>query len=455
MKKYTIFAILAVFLFAGFATCVSAAPNVASTSKNGSLLIFPKIDVSDDRWQEKDTVVTISNEGPESVQVQCIWHYPKISLVTKQDPNRSYDGTSTNIYYKAYEQVCCGAQDFTFNLTKNQVIAFSAKKGTVLKDFGLNGTINPFPTTPASGSVGKGELRCFVVQGAATSPKPIAYNKLNGQATIYDFAKKTSEMYTAWAFNAYAPLKSVMVSSNKNDPLQLDLTGKPGAYDACPSYLSFNFLADSLENGRFGTQTEVVLVPCTQDMREADAPGDPVVPTKTVAQFSVFNADELDLSMPRACIKCWFESALTDTASYAGRQYRNIDNSGDYFKNFGFRYPRIQDAFQMNEAGDNFLLDQMGTFFGHARVDAKAGSIAGSKWCSKAEDTIATPLLGLVTYKFIVPHFRGKNFDISADADGGVVEDLFYNKWEQAYTGTTNMTGLSAQKGYMRWSTNQ
>ncbi len=57
-KKTLVFSLAVVWLLVGACTIASAAQNVGNASQKGSVLIFPKIDVT----QGRDTIIQISND---------------------------------------------------------------------------------------------------------------------------------------------------------------------------------------------------------------------------------------------------------------------------------------------------------------------------------------------------------------------------------------------------------
>jgi len=284
MRKFTVFAMVAVFVIAGFASLASAAPNVTMPGKRGSLLVFPKIEVraqldpiDETLLYQTDTFITIGNDANRPVTLQCIWNWPVID--------------------EGYKQKCCDVENFTIDLTQEQVVYFSAGTGFAnVLGSKIFETVNALP--PAASGIGS--LYCFAIE-SRTKKKPISHNRLYGEATIARFAEVKDNgismmQYNAWPFWAYADVGKVMDSKDPNDPTKLMLTGKSGAYDACPDYLTFNFIArQSLpgsENLPF-VGTQLNLVPCTQDLRQFQYNDDDLInPTRTLAVFKIYNANE-------------------------------------------------------------------------------------------------------------------------------------------------------------------
>lgn len=78
-----------------------------------------------------------------------------------------------------------------------------------------------------------------------------------------------------------------------------------GVYDACPSYLTFDFLAEpSTPTGTDGHAFNILaLAPCREDLRsEGEGSGQLSSPTKLV--FSVWNANEVKYTGTYACANC-------------------------------------------------------------------------------------------------------------------------------------------------------
>src|ERR671922_981735 len=139
-------------------TSAFAVAPIGNTTQKGSLLIFPRIDVS----SKKDTIVRITNDYAKPVQLKC--------------------------YFMDIEK---NKVDFEFKLTNNQPFWFSASSGS--------GTlpVQPFPTF---GGHDTGELKCWAVN--AKGSEQISWNHLVGSATIYDYDSRQAAEYNAWGFQA-------------------------------------------------------------------------------------------------------------------------------------------------------------------------------------------------------------------------------------------------------------
>jgi hypothetical protein len=208
MKKVWIALCLALFVFWAL-PAGSFALSVGSPYKSGSLLIFPLIDVSGDM----DTVIEITNGIYLGVNVTC-----------------------------RYRSVSDDTAGFTIFLEPNETGWFSMKTGEGSISGGM--------------AVGeKGELKCWAVDPSGS--EQISWNYLDGFAEITDLGPDGLTWgYSSWNFAADQP-RGVSVGV----PGTIELSGKPGEYDAMPKYLSFS-LPKTL------TQANLTLIVGKQDLRQ-------------------------------------------------------------------------------------------------------------------------------------------------------------------------------------------
>lgn len=282
MKKALFLALVLLFGTAMVAMA-AAAPNVANVTQQGSVLIFPKIDVSGDR----DTLVSISNGNNVGVYIKCYW----------VDKDQNW-------------------QDFMFKLTAYQPIKFSAKFGLAL-EAPIPVTVPPFPAE-------LGELKCWAVNNAGD--QQIKFNFLTGSAKQIDYAANTAYEYNAWSFAARADGATGTAVGQGGTIL---LNGVD--YDACPKYFLGNFV--SVGAGyRFFKDTDLTVVPCKEDVQQVRTP------TFTKVKFDIWNENEVMYSGATQCIKCWFEGFLSQisdkftfrslhTAAARFRAYGVVDNA--------------------------------------------------------------------------------------------------------------------------------
>jgi len=247
---------LAIFLVLAVATMASAAPNVASTSQKGSLLVFPKI-ISYDGTVE--TYIFIGNDNTKGTYVKCYW----------MDENQSIE-------------------DFHFYITANQPIVFSTDS-LFGNDYG--------PPFAANSS---GALVCWAQNDEDTHP--VKFNHLYGYAMI-DSANG-SVFYNGYSF---AFRGTDAQAAALGDTLPLDAANN---YDACPKYIVTNFVPDG--GTLVGMQAskvfnpDLALWPCKQDLRQDR------IPTYTKAKFDIWNYNEVKFTGAYKCFKCYWEGYLTD-----------------------------------------------------------------------------------------------------------------------------------------------
>ena len=104
MKKGIVFLFAVLFVFGGVVSAFAQA--TANTTQKGSILIYPKIDVT----YNHDTFIWLTNDGPAAINVECYW-------VNGQN----YPGN-----------LASGAQQFTdfeISLTDYQEFSFSSAYG--------------------------------------------------------------------------------------------------------------------------------------------------------------------------------------------------------------------------------------------------------------------------------------------------------------------------------------
>jgi hypothetical protein len=279
MKKRNLFISSALALAVVSASAL-AAQNVANTSQKGSLLIFPRIDVSDG----KATVVRISNDYEGPVSIKCYWK------------------NGTKFF-----------NDFLFEMSSHQPVWFDAASG--------QGTINinPFPT--AEGPFAKdedqatqeGELKCWASDRAGHNQ--IVWNHLSGTATVYDFNDGTAYEYNSWNFIARTDAEQ---GQPVGEPGQILLDGGKN-YDACPAYLVGHFTPAGTAvqfNGVVSfDQNLLTLASCKQDLRQDHGL------TYTKAKFDVWNAQEVKFTGAYACMNSWEDISLGDDVDVNGGNF--------------------------------------------------------------------------------------------------------------------------------------
>jgi hypothetical protein len=270
---------------------VMAAPNIANNTQQGSLLVFPRIDVTDG----KTTIVRLTNTGNRGIGVKC--HYVDFNGLDR---------------YK-------NSVDFVIRLTKTQAVAWDAYTG---EGDGLH-----LPSFPKLGS-NTGELICWAANVSETSQK--AWNQLSGTAEVFDTAedRKSSYKYTAAAYYDRNPAAPV--------PGLLALDGSE--YDKCGKYLIGHFSpvgAQAVLRDTPATyaRNQISVSSCTQDV----SPQGEAVWKGHFIDFDVYNADEIKFTGAREYGDSWLEVDLQDAAGSGvpcdsgWTCYDNIDRNGDNF----------------------------------------------------------------------------------------------------------------------------
>jgi hypothetical protein len=208
--------------------------SATNTSKKGSLLIFPMINI--DPGLNADTIIEITNDQVTPVQVEC-------NYMNEQK----------------------GRVGFGFEMSGKATVSWDvgSRSGDQIKP-------PPFPRYgdyPVFGSIYRGELVCFAVDQGAT--QQIAFNHLHGTASVLSVGSALK--YSAWAFwalnasgNGPAADNTVMGTAGA-----IRLDGGPNDYDACPLYNAASFMPNGATLGRLATGGNYLAVAsCNQDLRQ-------------------------------------------------------------------------------------------------------------------------------------------------------------------------------------------
>lgn len=356
MRKGIICTLAILLMLAGVVSMASAAlNNVTNPTQKGSLMVFPKVEVSTFR----DTIIQINNDHQSNIVVKCYW----------ADADQF-------------------TQNFTFKMTGNQPVWFSAKTGkgsaTIFSD--NEGGVRPF-----HGDSRGGYLQCWAANKALN--KALAFNHLYGKATIVDFTPPTiitpveTDILvitaTAWEYNSFnfqaidVPQRKQVGSGNV-----LPLTGVPGAYDACPDYLVGDFWAQGaamvFNNDNtaptLSLGTGVTLWACNQDVTIDNSP------TSLVVNAIAFDENENAYTRYRLISNCWIDTTLTGD--------RPFDLTQDQPNAVGAI--EVPQTFLFQPAGGAFQ-----TAFGRVRFDSSE-PIIGLQWTRflktfPADDVLAIP----------------------------------------------------------------
>jgi hypothetical protein len=245
---------------------------VTSTSKKGSLLIWPLIKAA-----PADTTIMLGNNYYKSVKVRCSYR-------------SSFPFQHT---------------DWLFRLLPNQTISWLASTGK-----GPDG--NNIPNTGANApslASGTAELRCWAVDSVGT--QQIAWNWLSGEAVLNE-GKNQNWGYSAWRF----AVNSSTTGAAAGTAGQILLTGDSGNYDACPTALLFNFMKQTPTTGdpfpKGSVNNVLTLVPCMENFAKGAAPS-------AFTNLLVYDEAQTTVSGASACVGCniaatqWFSEPLTSS----------------------------------------------------------------------------------------------------------------------------------------------
>lgn len=244
-------------------------PSVASTSKKGSFIVWPKVEI---KWNAageliQDTILTLSNDATQAVDVQ--------------------------LYYVNGDPCECNWSPVDITLTRNQPMYWSAATGDPGPQADGSGSLTPFTILDEDGipdpdprNPGGRMLRGYVIGWAIDAEvEEINWNHLYGDAVLINYAQNTSWDYTAWAFAALAGAqgqKTSPAAGGGNLPGLLEFDGFE--FDFAPDRLLLNFhTLGSAANPNNGLSTPSATVRVDTDL----------------TLWAVFkNLSTLDLNMP-------------------------------------------------------------------------------------------------------------------------------------------------------------
>lgn len=385
MKKCMFTTLVTVFLMAVAASCgLAQIDGAANTSKEGSLLIWPKIQTNGGN----ETYIILTNNDFHPVCVKCYWEVKNVTT----NPNSP-----------------CLLSDFALQLPAMANIVFKASNGTGLDGRGV----------AAGMGAEEGALKCWAVD--PTLRKQISWNHLGGFAIIMkpSFANHPT---SAWQYSAWRFAANVIQSNGKfangfwvgavtgvdgalanemslkaSPTTVVDPATCPGpdysaaacslpnaAYDACPKYLSFNFLAEpSRASGTDGFAfNNVALVPC-----KADLTGD-ILSLKTSLVYTLWNEDSLQFTGLNQCTDCAYDKDLGTLTVL-----------------------RIVKPFQMKN---------LHTPSGRFRVEAMADDTCGTA-------SVATPLVGVISSRIVG---GAQTVGTGGSASGKETTNYGYIRWK-------------------------
>lgn len=249
-------------LVAGLAassTGAGAATGPPAQKLPSALLMFPYVDSGGGR----ETRIELVNLSGYYLDLQCFWVNSESEL--------------------------CTEIGFFLALTPYQPMSWLATEGVY----------NELNATAAPPFFGLGELKCAVV---APQPQVELYNTIQGRAIVYDTDGQTVS-YSAVGFQRF--------SDGEFDGL-LRLNGND--YAQCPDRLLFDVLTDTP-----GSFSELILVPCTQDLLLQ-------IPTQLNVQFLITNEFEQTFSTSYN-IKCFSRKTLTAVSDSLWRATAGTDTA--------------------------------------------------------------------------------------------------------------------------------
>ena len=309
MNKKALGFAVAVALMSTSALAVSPYGN---SQQKGSLLVFPRIDVSHGR----DTLILITNDYSGEVNVKCYY--------------QSTDGSDITKKWRT---------DFQFRLTQNHPAHFWASTGQSIGDSVFKQNVarmqdwaNSTDYSSSAKPPEAGELKCWATNAAGTAE--IHHNHLVGMATVVDRAQAYS--YNAIAFQA---LVGGNASENTGNVIGTDhtllLDGK--MYDKCAYQAVGQFRPTGQHDFEWyngltvadrGTSynAQVTLVACDQDLRQD------YKPPLTKVTYEFWNQDEVKFTGTHQCIDSWYER---DLSYFPEARYTALKTESAYFRATG------------------------------------------------------------------------------------------------------------------------
>ena len=283
-----------------------------SSSHKGSLLMYSKIELkwtADGRELLQDTIIDISNDYPEEVDVQAFFINgdPEVEEICVGFP------CEQNIIQEA--EPGWNTADCRFTLTANQPHFWSAARGSdkcqPFMVLDANGPGRPDPETGLTTRILRGYAIFFAVDfieeaGDYGRWKEIRWNHLFGDAVVLDYQYGTAWEYNAWAFQSY----SAEHGEPTGDAGLLSLDGVE--FDAPYANLILDFYASGSTALSGGHQTVQVDTDLTVHAVSADLRQDNCGPLLTKIVADIWNENESKFSGTRRCVCCWDQTMLSE-----------------------------------------------------------------------------------------------------------------------------------------------
>jgi hypothetical protein len=309
------------------------AANIGNTSQKGSLLIFPKIDVTQNHQVLRNTFIRITNDNTAGVDVKCYYETELYPIDIKDAKGKVIKKWKKDV------------RDFKIHLTANQPVMINAYTG----DTDIGGRVNPFPRQNQP----HGVLKCWAVNAAGDAS--INWNHLSGTATVFEnLFDDTAYEYTAWAFKAKTGVLGDVVDSNGD----LALNGKE--YEYCPRYLIGHFTPEGgiIDPGFAQPYTvinnDVTAVSCTEDLRQDRKP------VFTKLAFDVWNTYENKFTEPFECADSYHQFSLTELDNGPQLDIVTLGDNAAYFRMEGIESDQCVDYTGYDKDGNVILTQSVG-----------------------------------------------------------------------------------------------
>jgi len=253
------------------------------SDRAAALLIWPDIYYE---VGEVDTIVQVSNTSLEPVLLHCFYENANLHCSSTGAVCERGETSETECYSAAGKcEPGWLETDFRIRLTPRQPIGWLASEGLANGDLPLDGSFGNTGTGGASNAgtlippVAEepytGVLKCIAINDDGT---PTDRNVLKGESTaVYENGDVTK--HNAVGIQA--------IEGAVNDDKELILGGGDEEYNGCSNYLIVNHMFDLGIHPIVGepSNTNIVLVPCTQDLLRQE-------PGSAVVQFLVYNEFE-------------------------------------------------------------------------------------------------------------------------------------------------------------------
>jgi hypothetical protein len=302
----------AVFLGTALALSMSAVSVQADvvSDQAAAILIWPDVKFSSgDLVDEVDTILQVTNISSEPILLHCFYENANSHCSNNNqvcvEPSDCCDSVSgCGICESGWLET-----DFRIRLTPRQPLGWNASSGLsklpldgASGNTGIGGASNAGTRIPpVAEDPYTGALKCISINDDGT---PTDRNVVKGEATA---------VYPDGDVSKHNAVGILALEGAVNDDNVLVLGGGEAEYNGCSNYLIVNHLFDLgvhpiLEDTDITTISNIVLVPCTQDLLRQ-------IPGKAVVQFLVYNEFEQRFSTSKTadCKADWRLSEIDTT----------------------------------------------------------------------------------------------------------------------------------------------